>query len=110
MKTIEENAKQLAAECDAAHDEFGAGYRKGLEDGYIIGAHKYDSIAYLRGRNDALKEMAEVIEQKEREVIEKAVSWLKATAYKYIVDIGIKDEDLVIGDMCWVDFRKAMEE
>ena len=72
MKTIEENAKQLAAECDATHDEFGAGYRKGLEDGYTIGAHKYDSIAYLRGSNDAMKEMAEVIEQKEREVIEKA--------------------------------------
>lgn len=42
--------------------------------------------------------------------IEKACDWLKANADKYIVDIGIMDEKLIIGDMCWADFRKAMEE
>lgn len=96
MATIEENAKQLAAECDATHDEFGAGYRKGLEDGYIIGAHKYDSIAYLRGRNDALKEMAEVIEPKEREVIDKAWEVIQRSPLAELLSES------------W--FRKSMEE
>lgn len=43
-------------------------------------------------------------------LIDKACEWLQANANKYIVDIGIRDVNLIIGDKCWADFRKAMEE
>lgn len=59
---------------------------------------------------EAEKAFREHLEAKEKNIIDKACEWLKANADKYIVDIGIREEKIIIGGMCWVDFRKAMEE
>lgn len=78
-------------------------------------------IAYFNKREEALGEKAtrfnlflegyaEGYNDTKAEMINKACEWLKANAENYIVDIGTRDVNLVIGDMCWEDFRKAMEE
>lgn len=70
----------------------------------VKGATDQDPISYLRGRNDALTEMSEVIEQK----IDKACEIFCETTCKGFKEIG----------RCFVDgrcqsyneFRKALED
>ena len=50
MATIEERAKLLSDMYEATYNEFGHGYKKGLYDGYIIGAHQQKKIDYWKSR------------------------------------------------------------
>lgn len=53
-------------------------------------------------------------EWQKEQMITKAVEWLKSHANDYIVDLTptYPDADayIIVGGMCWEDFRKAMED
>lgn len=118
MATIEERAQILSINCRATNDEFGAGYRIGLKDGYIIGANKQKAIdekeiekAYEDGRSTAL---AEFIDNGQpgcklcREaLINKACKWLLENCF---VDMGSHDTDVHFKSGYIHDFLKAMRE
>lgn len=48
-----------------------------FKDGYEQGAIEQEPISYLRGRNDALKEMTEVMEKNKQKMINKAWIWIE---------------------------------
>ena len=52
--------------------------------------------------------------QAEKDIIKRAVAWLKEHANEYIVDLTPTYPDapvnIIVGDMCWEDLKKAMEE
>lgn len=53
-------------------------------------------------------------EQAEKDIIERAVAWLKDNAEKYIAQTTESYPDApfkaIIGGKCWEDLKKAMEE
>lgn len=53
-------------------------------------------------------------EQAEKDIIERAIAWLKEHANEYIVDLTPTYPDapvnIIVGGMCWEHLRKAMEE
>lgn len=60
-------------------------------------------IAYERG-----------YEQAEKDTIERAVTWLKDNANKYIVDLTETYPDapvnIIVGGMCWEDLTKYLKD
>ena len=54
--------------------------------------------------------------QAEKDTIERAISWLKEHANKYIVDVGVgygensRNVELIVGGMCWEHLKKALED
>lgn len=53
-------------------------------------------------------------EQSEKDVLEKAIVWMKENAKKYIVDntptYPDAEPDIYIGGKCWEHLKQAMEE
>lgn len=74
------------------------------------GKGKIDSALPVR------KSYIRAYEQAEKDTIERAISWLKEHANKYIVDVGTgygengRNVELIVGGMCWEHLKKAMED
>ena len=59
---------------------------------------------------------AEGYEAAQKDTTERAISWLKEHANKYIVDVGVgygengRNVELIVGGMCWEHLKKALED
>lgn len=62
----------------------------------------------------ARKFFAKGYEQAEKDTIERAVTWLKDNANKYIVDLTETYPDapvnIIVGGICWVDLAKYLKD
>ena len=118
------NTKDIVATIARHFAEWGAEHlrdsTKMIPEGMEEAAEEWaENEAY--GKSDAEFEMAYKgfiagAEWQKAKMMEKTISWLKANANKYIVDIGVgygehgRNVELVVGGKCWDDLKKAMEE
>ena len=69
---------------------------------YLDGHYLLRQEAYIKG-----------YQQAEKDTIERAVTWLKVNANKYIVDLTETYPDapvnIIVGGMCWEDLKEYMK-
>lgn len=82
-------------------EELAKAYEESLD--YYHCMNDWPSIAYSAG-----------YEQAEKDTIERAVTWLKDNANKYIVDLTETYPDapvnIIVGGKCWEDLKEYIEK